>query len=124
MDSAFLRRLQAVFPPDRLIIEAEKLAPYERDLTMPMADLGRQVGQMVGVPCITQTIAQPATCKVYDERPSMTPVEVPACGGGAPTCYTLAPDATACPDAQHLKLSVTRPALPPADTMVSVRCAL
>lgn len=94
------------------------------DLSAPMADLAHQIGSMVGSPCLTQAIAEPATCQVFDETFAMAPVEIPECSSGAMPCYTIAADQAACPDLQHLKLSVTRTGAPPAETMVSVRCAL
>jgi hypothetical protein len=94
------------------------------DLSTPMADVARQIGSMVGSPCLTQAIAEPAVCEVFDETFAMPPVEIPECGGNVTPCYTIAPDPAACPDLQHLKVSVTRTAAPPADTMVSVRCAI
>jgi hypothetical protein len=93
------------------------------DLTAPMANLAGQVANMVGNPCIASTISDVAGCKVYDERPNMTPVEIPPCTSGGTTCYSLDVDAASCPDAQHYKLTVTRPSAPPADTMTSVECS-
>jgi hypothetical protein len=92
------------------------------DLTAPMANLASQIGNMVGNPCIGTAIANVSTCKVYDERPNMNPVEIPSCAMGGSTCYSLDVDAAACPAVQHYKLTVTRPAAPPSDTMVSVVC--
>ena len=89
-----------------------------------MDDIAHQIAGMTGVPCLTRPIAQPASCHVYDERAGMAPVEIAECGGGAMPCYTISADATACPDMQHLRIEVTRAAAPPADTMVSVHCAL
>ena len=89
-----------------------------------MDDIAHQIAGMTGAPCLTRAIAQPASCHVFDERPNMTPVELPACSGGTPPCYTISADAAACPDLQHLRVDVTRTSAPPADTMVSVRCAL
>jgi hypothetical protein len=78
---------------------------------------------MLGNPCIASPISDVSTCQVFDERPDMSPVEIPPCTAGGSTCYSLDVDAAACPIAQHYKLTVTRPSAPPADTMVSVQCA-
>jgi hypothetical protein len=94
------------------------------DLSAPMTELAHQIGSMVGSPCLAQAIAQPAVCQVFDETFGMAPVEIPECGGGTMPCYTIEADPAACPDLQHLKLSVTRTGMPPAETMVSVRCQL
>jgi glycolate oxidase len=37
MSQAVLHALERIFPSDRLVTDAARLAPYERDLTMPMA---------------------------------------------------------------------------------------
>lgn len=93
------------------------------DLAAPLADVANQLGNMVGNPCIGNPISDVSTCRVFDERPNMTPVEIPSCAMGGSPCYALDVDAAGCPAAQHYKLTVTRQAAPPPDTMVSVVCS-
>jgi len=95
------------------------------DYTIADAAIAHHIASMTGVPCLVQALTPLATCRVFDERADGTTTEIPACGtGSAMPCFTLDADAATCPDLQHLLANVHRSAPPPADTMISVRCAL
>ena len=95
------------------------------DYTVADAAIAHHIASMTGVPCLVRALTPLATCRAFDERADGTSTEIPACAGAAAMpCFTLDPDAAMCPDLQHLLANVHRSAPPPADTMVSVRCAL
>ncbi len=90
-----------------------------------MTAIGQRIKALTGVPCVERPIALPARCEVFDVYASGGQGRVPACSGtsGSP-CYSLTSDATTCPAAQNLKVSVTRTDPVAGDTWTSVRCAL
>jgi hypothetical protein len=95
------------------------------DLQPAMLGMGQEVNALLGVPCVGQTIGQPANCQVFDLPAAGGEIEIPACSpsSGAP-CYTLVADPVVCPAAQHLKVQITRSLAAAADTYTSVRCTL
>ena len=84
-----------------------------------------QIGNLLGDPCVPVTVPDPTSCEAFDEGPGgVAPVSLPACGGATATnCFTLAPDAAACPLGNHLALHVTRAQPASPGTMTSLRCA-
>ena len=94
------------------------------DFSEQLLDVARQVRGVMGDPCLTQEIAQPADCVVVD-KVGTTTTPVPACGPSAPTnCFQLVADAAACSLPSHLRLDVTRSAAPPANLVTIVNCKL
>jgi hypothetical protein len=96
------------------------------DLSGALVQIGATAKAMIGDPCLADAPLAD-TCVVTDVTDSQPQVEtlVPRCVGGSETCFDIAPDAAACPyTGDHLKLSVTRTAIPPADTRTHVRCQL
>jgi len=103
------------------------------DLSAPLDAIGATAKQLVGDPCIDTTAladtspapgVQPA-CDVFDVRDSAIdqPMLLPSCDSGAADCYTIAPDAAACPAGdEHLRLRLRRAASVAADTWTHVRC--
>lgn len=95
------------------------------DYTVADAKIAHHLASMTGVPCLVLPLTPLATCRAFDERADGTSTEIPACAGAAAMpCFTLDADAATCPDLQHLLANVHRSSPPPADTMISVRCAL
>jgi hypothetical protein len=94
------------------------------DLGPAMKTMGQHVNALLGVPCISEAIAQPTECEVYDVLAVGGEQQIPACSdtSGAP-CFSIVTDATTCPAAQNLKVQITRAFPAASDTYTSVRCA-
>jgi hypothetical protein len=92
------------------------------DVTDALVAMGRTAKQLVGDPCLTRAIAEPADCLVIDTAGGRD-TALPRCGDGGNACWDLVVDAVRCDAvAQHLKLVVTRTVAPEADTVTTMRC--
>jgi len=113
---------------------AQRASICGADLGGPLDAIGATAKQMIGDPCLDTAVladmspepgVQPA-CEVVDVRDSDTdhPAALTPCGGDAATdCYTLEPDAAACPaGSDHIRIRVRRSTVVPADTWTHVRC--
>ncbi len=93
------------------------------DLNPAAFAIAREVRGLLGDACLTRDIALPADCEVTDQTLAGESA-LPPCSADAPTdCYQLVED-PACTTSSHLRVEVTRSAVPPADTMIAVRCRL
>lgn len=92
------------------------------DLADAARGLAREIRGMFGDACLTRDIASPADCIAFDTRADGREVPLPACDGASSNCFRLVSDAS-CPG-QGLRVEIDRTAIPPPDTMVSLRCKL
>lgn len=106
------------------------------DLSDPLHAIGQSAKRLIGDPCLDTTrladtaVDEPGvqpSCEVVDLRDQApnAPTVLPACASGAPDCYELVADASACPATQdHVRVRIHRTAVVAADTWTHVRCQL
>lgn len=103
------------------------------DLSAPLHEIGSTAKGLMGDPCLDSSRladvspdpgVQPS-CEVLDIADS-APSEktsLAECSSGAPDCYEIVADATACPaTADHLRVRLNRVSAVSADTWTHVRC--
>jgi hypothetical protein len=95
----------------------------QADLSPGLGDIAQQLAPLLGSPCLTRAIAQPADCVVADVTLAGVTTPIPKCPASG-DCYTIATDATLCPIAPQLSLQLTRVTTPAADTVTNVKCKL
>jgi hypothetical protein len=95
----------------------------QADLSPGLGDIAQQLAPLLGSPCLTQAIAQPADCVVADVTLAGVSTPIPKCPSSG-DCYTIATDATLCPIAPQLALQLTRVTTPAADAVTTVKCKL
>jgi hypothetical protein len=103
------------------------------DLSAPLQEIGSTAKAMIGDPCLdsarladmsTAPGVQPS-CEVLDIADSAPTAQtsLAECSSGAPDCYEIVADSTACPaTADHLRVRLNRTSAVTADTWTHVRC--
>jgi hypothetical protein len=122
-------RMQDFFDlfPDR----AATTTICQPDLSTGLDSMGKLVQRAIGTPCVTSALGdsdpnapglQP-DCFVQDVLgTTVTPIDACDDNGNVPPCWRLVPDATNCPDADHLKLLVDRVGEPDPATVTQMLC--
>jgi hypothetical protein len=117
----------AIDPAIRIVDHASRFRRHNvqmacsQDLTPAAFSIGRDIRGMVGDGCITRPIPTPVDCEVWDERADGSSTALPACSTQTSSCYRFVQDVSC---GGGLRVQVDRALVPPADTMVSVRCRL
>jgi hypothetical protein len=103
------------------------------DLSAPLHEIGSTAKGMMGDPCLDSSRladispepgVQPS-CEVLDIADSAPTAQssLAECSSGAPDCYEIVADSTACPStADHLRVRLNRASTVTADTWTYVRC--
>ncbi len=103
------------------------------DLSAPLHEIGASAKGMMGDPCLDSSRladvspmpgVQPS-CEVLDIADSAptASTSLAECSSGAPDCYEIVADATACPStADHLRVRLNRVSAVTSDTWTYVRC--
>jgi hypothetical protein len=94
------------------------------DLGGGLAAIGHELATLEGSTCLTKQIAMPASCVAVDRAGNGTTTPLAACPSPGQDCFSIDADATACPDLQHLKATITRVTPPAEDIVTTVSCVL
>ncbi|HEY6036869.1 MAG TPA: hypothetical protein VIV58_21470, partial [Kofleriaceae bacterium] len=111
---------------------AELAAPFQHhvvqsvcsDLGNGLTAIGHELATLEGSTCLTRQIAMPANCVAVDRAANGTTTQLAACPSAGHDCFAIEADATACPDLQHLKATITRAAPAANDIVTTVSCVL
>jgi len=94
------------------------------NLGLGLSTIGHELATLQGSTCLTQQIAQPANCVAVDRAANGTTTPLAACPNAGHDCFSIDADATACPDLQHLKATLTRVTPAADDIVTTVSCVL
>lgn len=103
------------------------------ELSAPLAQIGSTTKAMMGDPCLdssrlADTSASPGvqpSCEVLDipDHAPSAQTSLAECSSGAPDCYEIVADVTACPaTSDHLRVRLKRATQVTSDTWTYVRC--